>query len=113
VGETPDHRVLEVARRYGVAITGTARPVAPHDLDRFDLLVCMDHSHRQHLLALGADRAKVRMMLEFASEPGETEVPDPYYGGSEGFESMFRMLDSACDGLLDRVLSHHRGRPDR
>jgi len=110
VGESPDHRVHEVARRNGVAITGTARQVTRDDLTRFDLLVCMDESHREHLLAMGADRARVRMLLEYDPDCDIVEVPDPYYGGTREFERVFEMIDSACDHLLESALRGAAGR---
>ena len=78
VGETPDHRVHSVATRHGVPITGTARQVTRDDLTRFDLLVCMDESHREHVLGMGADPDKVRMLLTFDESATHAEVPDPY-----------------------------------
>ncbi len=104
VGESPDHRIHDLGRRNAVAITGTARQVTPHDLTQFDMLVCMDRTHRDHVLSMGADAAKVRMLLEFDASCGETEVPDPYYGEREGFDHVFQLIDSACDRLLDHLL---------
>jgi protein-tyrosine phosphatase len=114
VGEAPDHRVCEIARRNNISMTGTARQITRHDLTRFDLLVCMDRTHREHVLGMGADPNKVRMLLEFAAaaarkDEGDIDVPDPYYGAAEGFESVYRMIDSACGQLLRHVLDGRTG----
>ena len=63
----------------------------------------MDEENREHLLSLGAPSEKVRLLL--ACDPRATcrEVPDPYYGGSDGFENCFRLIDSACGALLDEL----------
>jgi protein-tyrosine phosphatase len=104
-GEAPDRRACAVAKKNGVLMTGTARMITRHDLQRFDLLVCMDETHRAHLRSMGADESKVRMLMEFDPGAVETDVPDPYYGGDEGFEHVFRIVDSACQRLLDHVLN--------
>ena len=109
-GETPDPRARAVARKHGVVMSGSARQVTKHDLAHFDLLICMDETHRAHLRSMGADESKVRMLLEFDPDARETDVPDPYYGGDEGFETVFRMVDAACQRLLDQVLNGTVGR---
>ena len=81
-----------------------ARQVTRDDLTRFDLLVCMDESHREHVLGMGADPDKVRMLLTFDESATHAEVPDPYYGGDEGFDEVFRMVDAACERMLDSLL---------
>jgi protein-tyrosine phosphatase len=108
-GECPDPRVCDVASRNGVVMTGTAREITRGDLSHFDMLVCMDQSHREHVLHMGAAPARVRMLLEFDPACGSDEVPDPYYGGAEGFEAVYRLIDSACERLLERVLAGEEG----
>jgi protein-tyrosine phosphatase len=113
-GEPPDPRVRRVASSHGVPMTGTARQVCRDDFARFDHLVCMDDENREHLLAMGAPPQKVRLLLECDRASGSggggggaacREVPDPYYGGQDGFENVFRLVDSACDALLDELLA--------
>lgn len=103
-GEAPDPRVCSVAQRHGVPMTGTARIVTRPDLSHFDLLVCMDRTHQSHLLTMGAQTSKVRLLLSFDPEAQQDEVPDPYYGGADGFEQVFQMIDSACDHLLSSLV---------
>jgi protein-tyrosine phosphatase len=104
-GESPDTRACAVAQRHGVSMTGTARMLTSSDLAHFDLLVCMDHSHKAHALAMGADPSKVRLLRTFDPDARTDDVPDPYYGGAEGFEGVFQMIDSACDHLLNYLVS--------
>jgi protein-tyrosine phosphatase len=109
-GEAPDSRAQAVARSRGVNLACVARKIDPRsDFDRFDLLLPMDLDNRDRLLELGAPPARVRLIRSFDpllsdTPEHETAVPDPYYGGPEGFERVFEMLDRACAGLLDTLL---------
>jgi low molecular weight protein-tyrosine phosphatase len=99
-GEPPDERATLAARRRGVTLEGAARQVEQADFRRFDLLVAMDRSNLRELLALAPDdaaRAKVRPLV-----PG-ADVPDPYYGGDRGFETVLDMVEAACRELLDEL----------
>jgi protein-tyrosine phosphatase len=112
-GEAPDPRVRQVASHYGVPMTGAARQVTQSDLKQFDLLVCMDQTHRAHLCGMGCDDARMRLLLEFDPDCGAVDVPDPYYGGIEGFHTIYRMIDRACERLLDHLLAiEGRGRAE-
>jgi protein-tyrosine phosphatase len=105
IGEPADHRAIEVARRHGVTLPSRARQVHPRDFDVFDHLVCMDESNREDVLNLGAPAAKVRLLLEASPACGVIEVPDPYYGGRDGFDLVFSLVDVACEALLDDLLA--------
>ncbi len=105
VGEGPDERAAEAARLRGVALCGTARQVRARDFREFDLLVAMDGANRRELLRIAPDdraAARVRMLREFdpAVVDGELDVPDPYYGGPEGFERVLDIVQRSCLGLL-------------
>lgn len=110
-GEPPDHRAMAVAKRRGVHLPSIARQVdAGCDFEDFDVIVAMDASNRQALVRLGAPEERVRLMRsydrELADARGEAlDVPDPYYGGPEGFDRVFEMLERACHGLLDELLA--------
>jgi protein-tyrosine phosphatase len=106
VGQPADPRTRRVAEGHGVPVTGTARQFDPRDFDRFDLILAMDQGHLDDLraLATSAQRAKVRLMRDYdRSEDRGQDVPDPYYGGPEGFENVYRMLATSCRNLLDRL----------
>ena len=107
VGHAPDHRSAGAAAGRGIELTGAARQVAPADFESFDLILAMDRSNHDDLLALAPHddaRERVRLLREYDPEAvaaGEFEVPDPYYGGDDGFEDVLDLVMRACQGLLD------------
>src|SRR3954467_11843603 len=111
VGDPPDQRSAEAARRRGIELEGAARQFSAADFDRFDLILAMDEENRTALLRVAPDdegRAKLRLVREFdpASNgaPG-LDVPDPYFGGEQGFENVLDLVDAAARGLLDELSS--------
>ncbi len=117
VGEGADPRTLAVAKKYNVPITHRARQLSPlYDAAKFDLILAMDRRniHDMQQMGLGIADGKVRRLREFdpaslaAFHPhGEDalDVPDPYYGGADGFDLMYHMIRAACDGLLTHLLN--------
>jgi protein-tyrosine phosphatase len=111
VGEPPDRRATSAAKRRGVSLEGSARKVDKRDFDRFDYVVAMDASNYQNLLRLvpsPAAKKKLHMFRSFdpGSEDGE-DVPDPYYGGENGFEQVFDICRAASEGLLAHLRETH------
>jgi protein-tyrosine phosphatase len=106
-GEQPDSRMRRVAADHGFEYSGRARQFERRDFDRFDLIVAMDRNNRSDLLRIArseADRARVRLMREFDPLGGpNADVPDPYYGGIDGFEKVYRIVERACRGLLESL----------
>jgi protein-tyrosine phosphatase len=105
-GEAPDARAMAHARRRGYDLSRQrARRFSPEDFHTFDLILAMDREHHAILakLAPPAGAQKLRMMLEFARRPGGDEVPDPYYGGPDGFELVLDLIEDAAAGLLDHL----------
>jgi protein-tyrosine phosphatase len=105
VGAAPDARATETAARRGTTLTGAARRFDPRDFGRFDLVLAMDRENQRDLLAIAPDaeaRAKVRLFREFDpdSAGGDLDVPDPYYGGDDGFEHVLDLVEAAARGLL-------------
>jgi protein-tyrosine phosphatase len=106
-GEPPDARATAAAARRGIPLAGAARQVTEEDFERFDLIVAMDRENLGELRAIAPGqraRAEVRLLREFdpASAGGEDlDVPDPYYGGARGFETVLDLVAAACRGLLD------------
>jgi len=104
VGEERDRRSRAVASRRGMPISGEARQFSRADFDRFDLVLALDRDNERDLRRLAPNeqaRAKIHLLRSF--EPGagpDAEVPDPYYGGPEGFERVFEICLDACRGLL-------------
>lgn len=113
VGDSADPRARAAARRRGIDLNGSARQVTREDLDDFDLVLAADADNERDLLALaGADpgrRAKVRRLREFdqtSVKTGDLDVPDPYYGGADGFDHVLDIVDAACRGLLAEIRAH-------
>ena len=106
VGSPPDERATAAAAARGIAMRGTARQVALEDFERFDLLLAMDADNHRNLRDLAPDpesAAKVRMLRAFDPASAGTanlDVPDPYYGGEDGFDHVLVLVEAACAGLL-------------
>ncbi|MFI5183987.1 MAG: low molecular weight protein-tyrosine-phosphatase [Vicinamibacteria bacterium] len=104
-GDQADPRTRRVAKRHGVTVDSIARPVEDSDFRNFDLILAMDRGHLRELRARApqAERDKIRLMRDF-DEPGKgADVPDPYYGGEDGFEEIFGMLSTCCRNLLNAL----------
>jgi len=106
-GEAPDRRSREVARRHGVSLDGQrARQVELEDFHRFDLIVAMDADNLADLEAMRPEHAEVRLARLRDWDPeGSGDVPDPYYGGAQGFEDVYRMVERSCAALLGELRS--------
>jgi protein-tyrosine phosphatase len=103
IGEPPDRRSQAAARRRGYDMSALrARIVEPVDFERFDLILAMDRENLSvlHQRAPKGAQERVRLFLEFAPETEVTDVPDPYYGGSTGFEEVLDLVEAASRGLL-------------
>jgi protein-tyrosine phosphatase len=111
VGDPPDARSTEVAARRGIVMEGAARQVTEADFEAYDLLLAADEQNVAALRALAPDdeaAAKVKLLRAFDPEAlaaGDLEVPDPYYGGPDGFEHVLDLVQDACEGLLAHVRS--------
>jgi protein-tyrosine phosphatase len=106
-GDQADPRTRRVGRKHGLDVDSIARPVTDADFDEFDLIIAMDRGHRRELMSRAGSgrRAAIRLMREFDSDARDQDVPDPYYGGEAGFDSMYSILEPACRGLLQSLRS--------
>ena len=104
-GHPADHRMQDVARAEGVALESRARGVRDDDLRRFDVIVCMDAENLDELLVRGAVPERTHLLLDYDPAAPVREVPDPYYGERDGFEQVYRLVDAACDRLLEHLLA--------
>ena len=105
-GESPDPRMVQTAKQHGLTLGGTARQVHPNDLDTFDLILAMDESNRQDLLELARtpeQRGKIRLLREFDPQQGDPDVPDPWYGGQDGFEQTYQIVERSVQKLLEAL----------
>ena len=106
VGEPPDQRATHAAAQRGVDLSGQrARRVRADDFERFDYIVAMDSSNLEDLHAKCPEpyRERVRLLLEFAEDPSQQDVPDPYYGGARGFERVLDLVEEGARGLLQTI----------
>ena len=102
-GEQADPRMRAHASRRGYHITHLSRPVCMSDFEEFDLILGMDDSNisRLHELAPSLEaEEKIHRMTEYCTHIPADHVPDPYYGGAQGFENVIDILEDACEGLL-------------
>lgn len=105
-GESADPRTLRVLAREGIPHAGRARQVTSTDFQRFDFIIAMDRSHAADLHDWpGAQAERISLFLEWLGPSAGKDVPDPYYGGPEGFESMFQMIDAGTRAIRDRLLA--------
>jgi protein-tyrosine phosphatase len=105
VGHPPDERATSAAAARGVELGGQARQVTEADFGEFDMIVAMDRSNRDALHALAPDedaRRKVFLLREFG-DGAELDVPDPYYGATDGFEEVLDIVERSCSALLEEV----------
>lgn len=111
IGNPPDPRSIAVAKSKGLDIgMQRCRKFEKADFDRFDLILVMDKSNYQDIIALAEsqeEREKVMLLLTEVND-GPDEVPDPYYGGEQGFEYVYNLIDNACDALLDRLRKENK-----
>lgn len=104
IGSSPDHRMTAAATNRGIPMQGAARQFQRLDFEQFDLILVMDRSNYRDVLALdpsGRFCDRVRLMCDFCTHHTLKEVPDPYYGGPEGFNQVLDLLEDACAGLLN------------
>ena len=96
-----------VAARHGFVYDGRARRVQAKELDHYDLVIAMDNENRQSLLSMARTpelRAKIRMLREFDPQGGPRAiVPDPWYGGADGFEEVYAIVERSVRGLLEAL----------
>ncbi|PSB56755.1 low molecular weight protein-tyrosine-phosphatase [Chamaesiphon polymorphus] len=105
-GNPPDRRMRAAAANRDLPMVGKARQFTKADFTAFDLILAMDRENYHNILALdpqGQYRDKVKLMCDFATQHPDKEVPDPYYGGAEGFDYVIDLLVDACSGLLQEL----------
>lgn len=105
IDESPDYRTIENARKHNIDLTPLrARQFLQSDFDSFDRIFVMDKSNHQNVLKLARneeDRAKVDLFLNISNPGKNLEVPDPYFGGEEGFEHVFNLIWEASEKLIE------------
>lgn len=111
VGEPPDPRARQAAQRRGVDLSAlTARRISEEDFERFDLVLAMDELNYTMLRELSPEvhRSRIQFFLDYAPGLDRRDVPDPYYGGTNGFEYVLDLVEEASLGLLEHLRKDHR-----
>jgi len=108
-GELPDSRMHAHAKRRGYTLDSLSRAVRPSDFDEFDMILAMDDNNFRILKnsapSIEAEQ-KIHRMTDFQKHLKYNHVPDPYYGGAKGFDLVIDILEDACEGLLEKLLSY-------
>jgi protein-tyrosine phosphatase len=105
-GKLPDARMREAGKARGYTLQSRARQVKRDDLVNFDLILAMDADNLRNLRALdpeGLHATKIRAFCDYCTDHDEKEVPDPYYGGPEGFEKVLNLLEDGCANVLRQI----------
>lgn len=108
IGSKPDSRSIVVAQNYGIEIAHLrGRQFVKNDFKEFDLIYAMDQSNFNHIIAMAkntTDLHKVKLILNEITPDENLSVPDPYYGGDQGFENVYNMLDEACEIIKNKLI---------
>ena len=107
IGSPPDSRMRAAASTRGISLQGRARQFEISDFEEFDLILAMDKDNYRGILACdrkGKYKDKVKLMCDYATQHPDKEVPDPYYGGVDGFNYVIDLLLDACEGLLKEII---------
>lgn len=107
IGRQPDHRSIETAKKYGVDITNQrGRQFVVSDFDDFDYIYAMDSTNFNDIISLSRninDASKIKLILDELTDVDTADVPDPYYGGNQSFENVYRILDIACNIIANKL----------
>ncbi|MHA7131620.1 low molecular weight protein-tyrosine-phosphatase [Algoriphagus namhaensis] len=111
IGELPDERTIACARKHGLSISHRGRQVNRTDFREFNYIVAMDEKNLKNLNQLkiryGFKDKEIYLMRDFQPNADSASVPDPYYGGEDGFEAIYEILDEALDGFLAQIKEDH------
>lgn len=112
IGESPDPRSIEVAERNGIYLDSHGRKAIDEDFRDFDYIIAMDSNNYSDLKRLpgssAESSAKLKLMRDFDDIGKGKDVPDPYYGGDDGFTHVYDLLDRSCQNLLEEIKEDHQ-----
>ncbi|MDX1638917.1 MAG: low molecular weight protein-tyrosine-phosphatase [Balneolaceae bacterium] len=106
VGEAANSKSQQVANKHGVQLHSRSRKFEYSDLEYYDLVLAMDHDNLRNVQNLDRKNRfghKIALMRDFDRRPGDGAVPDPYYGGMQGFENVFQVVKRSCESLLEEL----------
>ena len=110
IGDDPDPRTLDVCQRNGLPIDHKARQFVPEDFDQYDYVIAMDQSNIENIIQMAGarlDEDRLLLMREFDNERSSKDVPDPYFGGKDGFDRVYSILDAATNNFLNYLEGRH------
>ncbi|MBR9997917.1 MAG: low molecular weight phosphotyrosine protein phosphatase [Cyclobacteriaceae bacterium] len=111
IDEPPDTRSIQIAENNNVHLDHLGKQIIRRDLDKFDYILAMDNENLENILSLqhpGQDhKAKIMMMRDFDDQRSGTDIPDPYYGGQNGFQHVFDLLEESLSNFLDFLIRDH------
>jgi len=111
-GENPDRRAIKNMKEHGIDISKlVARQFTPNDFSTFDLILAMDESNYEDIIKQTTDpvkKNKVKLILKYTNRNSDFSVPDPWYGDQKGFETVFKMLDEACEMVIKKHFNETR-----
>ncbi len=112
IGELPDERALLCATKHGINLNHRGRQINRIDIREFDYIIAMDNSNKINIQKLidinGLQHDQIFLIREFQCDPDHIDVPDPYYGGEDGFENVYHILDDSIDHLLKHLKTTHQ-----
>ena len=103
-GNQADSRMMTHARRRGYILESRSRKIVASDLKEFDLVIAMDRQNQTDILEIDSEASNVRLLSDFLNNDWPKDVPDPYYGGADGFETVLDMIETACPEILQYLL---------
>lgn len=112
VDDPPDGRTLDIALKNGVRLDHFGRQISYKDLDHFDYIVAMDTENYEDIIHLknnyGNGKAEIFLMRDYDDQQSGADIPDPYYGGQNGFQLVYDLLDESLSNFLDKIIKDHR-----
>ncbi len=112
IGELPDERTLQCAKKHGIPVNHRGRQINRIDIREFDYIIAMDQSNKINIEKLidqhSLNHKQLFLIREFQPKPDHIDVPDPYYGGEDGFEKVYQILDDSIDHLLKHLRTAHQ-----
>jgi len=103
LGDQPDYRSCQVAEKHGITLSHEAKQLSFSDLHTFHYIIAMDNNNYRGIKALGEAKGQVILMRDFDTQEQGKDVPDPYYGGIEGFEDVYQICYRSCKNLLEYI----------
>jgi protein-tyrosine phosphatase len=112
VDEPPDQRSAEIARKNGISLNHYGRQLSQADLQKFNYIIAMDVDNYDDIVRLkesyGNGKAEIHLMRDFDDLQSGADIPDPYYGGPNGFQLVFDLLDESLSNFLEKIIDDHR-----